>query len=480
MLLKIYPANRSRALDDEHKHLLKGYGLGRDGKMYLEYLSHSVSGKRQVIAAIMPGGTPTIYHDCKSFEGPSPKPCWHLGAMSLAMPGHVPMSVNVERYQITPAPIVKDMTEGILGRPGDFELLELVEDDTMTGEAEELVVPELLKEDSWLTRYNLPVRVLKKVLAFREKQKETLTDDQKARIPKAKYIPSGNEFINAVSAMVYGPEGKHWEAPLLIGPKGSGKSTMAESLAAVFMLPVNKIFGGIDLNAEALLGARTLVPSEGIDLVTEAKLRSACKAAGMDSEPLVQKLRGAQMKIGFEPGILLQAVEKGEMIVVDEINMVIPEVTSLLHGLLDWQKTLSVPGYGTVTAPPSFRLVGCMNFGYSGTKSLNEAFQDRFRSIQVPHLSSSQLASLISQETGCKDANSRKLAELFEKLVQGVANGDFSERVLSIRALFRVAREEMDGCGMLKAVATSVLTESLNDKFEVDQVSDIIEACIRD
>ncbi|MCL6639434.1 MAG: AAA family ATPase [Firmicutes bacterium] len=401
--------------------------------------------------------------------------------MSLAMAGHSPpINVVVERRQVSPSQIVKDLTPEVLGRPGDFELLELVEGDALSEEAAERVPPDIPGEDAWLIKYNIPIKILKKVFAFRNSQRETLTEEQKARVPKARYIPSGREFVSAVAAMVYGPEGKSWEAPLLIGPKGSGKSTMAESLAAVFMLPVNKIFGGIDLNAEALLGARTLVPGEEVDVVTEAKLRSACKAAGIDSDPLMARLRGAQLKIGFEPGILLQAVEKGEMVVVDEINMLIPEVTSLLHGLLDWQKILSVPGYGVVKAPPSFRLVGCMNMGYSGTKKLNEAFQDRFRSVHVPHLPQDQLAVLICEETGCKEAVSLKLAALFGELAQGVKNGDISENVLSVRSLFRVAREEMDGCGTLKVVATSVLTEGMDDDFKKKQVSDIIEACIRE
>jgi MoxR-like ATPase len=195
------------------------------------------------------------------------------------------------------------------------------------------------------------------------------------------------------------------------------------------MLPVNKVFGGIDLNCEALLGARTLVPSDNVDLVTEAKLRAACKNAEMDPEPLVQRLRGSQMRVGFDPGILLQSVERGELVIVDEVNMVIPEVTSLLHGLLDWQKILPVPGYGTVKAPDSFRLIACMNFGYSGTKPLNEAFQDRFRSVKVPHLSENQLSGLIMAETGCKESTAAKLSGIFHKLAEGVANGDISERV---------------------------------------------------
>lgn len=471
MYMSIYPGNANTAFNPDHKPLIKGYGLGRDGLIYLEYKLSLKSKERKIIAANKATKPVTIYHDCKAVE--SGRPCWHLGALSRALSDTLPMEVQIERQQVRPSVIIRDLSEDILEKPGDFELLELIEEDTPEPDAP---VVELPGELSWLEHYRIPGRVLKKVLIFRQKQEKTLTDEQKARVPKAKYVPSGNELINAVTALVYGPEGNQWEAPLLIGPKGSGKSTLAETLAAILMLPVNKIFGGIDINAEALLGARTLVPAEDIDIITEAKLRTACKTAGIEPEPLVQRLKGAQMKVGFEPGILLQAVERGEMVIVDEINMLIPEVTSLLHGLLDWQKTLSVPGYGVVKAPPSFRLVGCMNYGYSGTKPLNEAFQDRFRSVQVPHLSADKLAELILKETDCKESTAEKLARLFGALAEGVLNGDLSEKVLSVRALFRIAREEIDGCGTLKSIATSVLTEGLDDKFEAEQVTDIVEA----
>jgi MoxR-like ATPase len=472
--MRIWPRNVKTALDDEKRPLIRGFGLGRDGRVYMEYKIHKNAPGRAIIAA---SPSPlTIYHDEGCPSAKENKPCWHMGAVIMALKVDPPVEAELVVSQVAPCQIIRDLTEEILGRPGDFELLELVEEDVPADPEAVLEVPD---DAHWLTRFNLPARVLKKVLAFRENQEKILTGEQRMRIPKPKYIPSGSELISAVSALVYGVDGSRWEAPLLIGPKGSGKSTMAETLAAILMLPVNKVFGGIDINAEALLGARTLVPVEDVDIIIEAKLRVACKTAGIEPDTLIQRLKGAQMKVGFEPGIFLKAVEKGEMIIVDEINMLIPEVTSLLHGLLDWQKTLSVPGYGIIQAPPNFRLVGCMNFGYSGTKSLNEAFQDRFRSVQVPHLGSEKLAELIQNETNCRESTAVKLSEIFSSLAQGVENGDLSERVLSVRSLFRIAMEEMDGCGTLRYVAASVLTDGISDRYEADRIKDIIEAHLR-
>jgi MoxR-like ATPase len=133
---------------------------------------------------------------------------------------------------------------------------------------------------------------------------------------------------------------------------------------------------------------------------------------------------------------------------------------------------------GTVRAPESFRLVACMNYGYSGTKELNEGFQDRFRSVQVPHLPKGKLAELLAWETGCEQDTAEKLAALFHKLANRVENGDLPERALSVRALLRAIREHQDGCGGLKETAMSVLTESLGDQYARDQVKDVVDACL--
>lgn len=323
--------------------------------------------------------------------------------------------------------------------------------------------PVYLEATTELDKYNFPAGVLKKILAFRKNQKQQLTGEQLKRIPIPRYLPVNKELVTAVTALLYGQEGAEWEAPLLIGPKGSGKSTLAETLAAILMLPVTKIFGGIDVNAEALLGAKTL----GFNDDNE----SNCDNQNTDGGHL-------HPRIIFEPGLLLRAVQTGEMLVVDEVNMLVPEVTSILHGLLDWQKCLSVPGVGMVAAHCSFRLVAAMNFGYVGTKILNESFQDRFRSITVPYLSTRLLAELLVRETKCSAEVAGILAGLFNKLANRVQNGDLSERVLSVRTLYRIIREYQDQLGSLKEISLSAFTEGLSDQFEKEQVTDIIDAVI--
>jgi len=489
--LKIWDKNVEKY--QENISLVSGIAETKKGTKYIEYQA-SKSKENRILKVERNGlGEILIEHTCAATK--KCIPCWHLGAVAVvAKIPSLPQIISLNDVNPTiPSEILYDVTDRFLGRPGKFDILNVetepvTDTDNKTNETGETnkvsgfpdFPPDvnIPSEDIWLKRYNLPAKLLDKLLFFREKQKQILIDEQRTRIPNAEYIPSGSEVIYSIASLLYGNEGKEWEAPLFVGPKGSGKSTLAETLAAMLMIPVNKIFGGIDVNAEALLGSKTLVPTEGIDIITEAKLRAACKQSGIDPDPLVQKLRNSQLKIGFEPGLLLNSVLLGEMLVIDEVNMLIPEVTSLLHGLLDWQKTLAVPGNGVVKAPESFRLIGCMNYGYAGTKPLNEAFQDRFRSIQVPHLPEEKLTELIVNKTACFNSVAEKLAKLFSSLAGRVKNGDISERVLSIRGLFRIAREEMDGVGDLKKITISVMTEGIGDKYEVDQIKDICDACI--
>lgn len=473
--VKVYAANVKKY--EENQHLVLGIAKSGDC-IAVEYISHSRSGTRHALLAHKDG---IVWHTCQANE--NKRPCWHLGMAAVLWDWSVPTDVTCHPEQRVPDYAWVDITHvtlGHLGRASDFQIIPVgrAAPEAPPPPAEETEV-DLSDEDAWLKEYKLPARLLEKVLRFREAQKARLTEEQKARIPKPRYISSENELRVAVAALLYGENGENWEAPLLIGPKSSGKSTLAETLAAILRLPVaQKVFGGTDVNAEWLLGGKTLQPVEGVDPVVEAKLKIAARQAGIDLSDVLPKLKQANFRIAHEAGLLLQAVQAGEMVIVDEVNMLAPEVTSLLHGLLDWQKVLTVPGLGTVKAPESFRLVSCMNYGYSGTKELNEAFQDRFRSVQVPHLPEEHMAALLVRETGCERDVAEKLASLFHKLANRVENGDLPERILSARALMRAVRECRDGCGDLKEAAMSVLTEGLGDKYARDQVRDIVEACL--
>lgn len=101
----------------------------------------------------------------------------------------------------------------------------------------------------------------------------------------------------------------------------------------------------------------------------------------------------------FEPGPALTALERGQFLLLDEVNAALPEVLFSLHGLLEvGRKSIYVPQLKrTVDIHPDFRISATMNPSedYVGTRELNQAFMSRFLVLQMPELSDSGLACIL-------------------------------------------------------------------------------------
>lgn len=87
----------------------------------------------------------------------------------------------------------------------------------------------------------------------------------------------------------------------------------------------------------------------------------------------------------WEDGILLTAMKQGKWLIVDEVNVALPEILFVLHSLLDDDRSVMVSNHkGEVIKPhEDFRFFGTMNpvDEYAGTKDLNKAFKSRFGMI---------------------------------------------------------------------------------------------------
>lgn len=92
-----------------------------------------------------------------------------------------------------------------------------------------------------------------------------------------------------------------------------------------------------------------------------------------------------EKKTKWEDGVLLQAMKKGHWLIVDEVNVALPEILFVLHSLLDDDKHVMVANHdGEIVRPhENFRFFGTMNpvDEYAGTKDLNKAFKSRFGMI---------------------------------------------------------------------------------------------------
>ncbi|QFT89193.1 Denitrification regulatory protein NirQ [Bacillus sp. THAF10] len=223
---------------------------------------------------------------------------------------------------------------------------------------------------------------------------------------------------------------------LLKGPTGSGKTKLAETLSSIYQQPMYSINCSVDLDAEALLGFKTINEVDGKSI------------------------------IDFVPGPVIQAMKKGHLLYIDEINMAKPETLPILNGVLDYRKTITNPFTGEVVkAKNGFGVIAAINEGYVGTVPLNEALKNRFVVVDVPYVQGETLLQILTNQSQLKDEKLlKKFVTLSSDLIALVQNGNLSEEAASIRAL-------LDACDLsvylppLRAVHRAIV-EKLEDERE--------------
>lgn len=172
------------------------------------------------------------------------------------------------------------------------------------------------------------------------------------RIPVPKYRYYGRDiWEKALTALLAG------ENILLVGPKATGKNVLAENLAAVFARPEWDISFYLNTDASSLIGTDTFLDGE----------------------------------VRFRHGPIYQCAEFGGFGILDEINMAKNESLAVLHAVLDFRRIIDVPGYDRISLAPSTRFIATMNYGYAGTRELNEALASRFMVINMPIISQENL-----------------------------------------------------------------------------------------
>ena len=194
---------------------------------------------------------------------------------------------------------------------------------------------------------------------------------------------------------------------LLKGPTGSGKTKLAETLSSIYHQPMHSINCSVDLDAESLLGYKTIQHVDG------------------------------KATIEFIPGPVIEAMKKGHLLYIDEINMAKPETLPILNGVLDYRKTITNPFTGEVVkAKEGFGVIAAINEGYVGTVPLNEALKNRFIVLEVPYIQGETLKQVLTNQSNLTDEKLvNKYVTFSSDLTSLVKNGSLSEEAASIRAL---------------------------------------------
>lgn len=279
--------------------------------------------------------------------------------------------------------------------------------------------------------------LLEAIRAFRAEH--PVSQEAQGRLIRPKLLYYGREVWQAAAtALLCG------ENLLLSGPKATGKNVLAENLAAAFGRPVWNVSMYVNIDAASLIGADTLKEGEVV----------------------------------FREGPVCQCARLGGFGVLDEVNMAKNEALAVLHAALDFRRVLDVPGYRPVPLDDAARFIGTMNYGYAGTRELNEALVSRFAVVDMPVIAQEDLEKLLRQAfPHLKSKWVGQFAALFQDLRDKCQSGEISTRTLDLRGLLAALRLIEHGLTAGQALELGLVNKAF-DPYERQLAADVIAARI--
>lgn len=218
---------------------------------------------------------------------------------------------------------------------------------------------------------------------------------------------------------------------LLVGPKGCGKTTAVEALAAAVKQPLRRINLTNQTRVRDFVGYRTLEYEE-------------------DDDGNVRQF------ISWVDNILPDSARNNHWLLIDEIDAAPPGVSLVLQSVLEPRRQLFLPENGgeTVTPPGKdpgqpnemdkrrFRIFATANtlgYGddtgfYAGTNVMNSAMLDRFAVIRVDYPKAEVETSILKSRTGLSRTILKKMVE-FAGMIREAVNSDETGITISTRQL---------------------------------------------
>lgn len=217
---------------------------------------------------------------------------------------------------------------------------------------------------------------------------------------------------------------------LLVGAKATGKNVLAENLAYCFGRGDWNVSFHVNMDAAMMLGSDTF--------------------------------RDGQVQ--FRPGPVYECASQGGFCILDEINMARNEALAALHSMLDFRRILDIPGYGRLKMHPATRFIATMNYGYAGTRELNEALASRFAVIVLPPANEHMLANLLEKQYGhLSDKIRSSVIALFMDLQLKYQQGEISSKAVDLRGLLGALGIYQQGLGLRSALQMGLVNKVFNE-----------------
>ena len=193
-----------------------------------------------------------------------------------------------------------------------------------------------------------------------------------------------------------------------------------------------------------------------------------------DSNSLIGTDTFEDNEVRLRKGPVAQCALNGGFGIFDEINMAKNDAVSVLHATLDYRRLIDVPGYDKIPLHPATRFIGTMNYGYAGTRELNEALVSRFLVIDMPVLTEETLMLILGANfPDAREEGLRAFAGLFLDLQLKASNSEISTKPLDLRGMIGALKTIRCGLKPRTAVQMGITNKSF-DIFEKEIVGDVV------
>ena len=285
----------------------------------------------------------------------------------------------------------------------------------------------------FLRQQNVSESLIKDVDNFRKQY--PLDEDMRVRVPNPPIPFYGKELLEmSIATLLKG------ENLLLSGGKATGKNILAENLAYIFGRPSYNISFHVNVDSAALIGTDTFIDNE----------------------------------VRLRKGMVTLCAQNGGFGVFDEINMAKNDAVSVLHAALDYRGIIDIPGYDRIELHPATRFIGTMNYGYAGTKELNEALVSRFMVINMPKQDEETVSLILKTYfPEIKENALKQFVGLFMDLQLKAEHSEISTKSVDIRGMIGALKTIQTGLRPTSAVNMGITNKSF-DIFEREIVEDIV------
>lgn len=226
------------------------------------------------------------------------------------------------------------------------------------------------------------------------------------------------------------------------------------------MEPILVIKSAIKANVPILLEGHTGTGKTYTIMQLAEESRKTLHVINVSGELTVDSILGQQIlldgNIVWRDGVLTTAMKQGDWVLFDELNTALPEVLTVVNGVLDDSHSITLPNADNerVSAHEGFRFIGTQNPStgkYVGANRLNDALLNRMIKVQFDYMSPEKEIHALQSHTKMAGASVRALVDIARYTRQE----DFDSPI-STRDLVKILRMR-DGGGFSIRDAISVV-----------------------